>query len=52
MPNQFNESDIESILYLKYRPDGGFDVVNEGQEDIVKITLKNGGVIWAFPTQV
>lgn len=52
MQSQFNESDIESIQYLKSRSDGGFDIVSKGQEDIAKITLKDGRVVWAFPTQV
>lgn len=52
MPNQFDENDIEEILYLKYRPDGGFDIVPKAQATVVKIILKDGKVIWAFPTQV
>ena len=49
MPNQFSEDNIEEILYLKHRPDGGFDIVKQGQEDIIKVTFKNGQVIWAYP---
>lgn len=46
------DDQVEEIVYLKPREDGGFDVVPKAQATVVKIILKNGKVIWAFPTQV
>lgn len=46
------DAEVEEIVYLKQRADGGFDIVPKEQATVVKITLKDGRIIWAFPEQV
>lgn len=47
---KIDERDIKEIQYLKSRGDGTFDIVPKEQADVVKITLQDGTVLWAFPT--